>query len=125
MIGGSEADVLVGRASTRASYESALSKRLRPPVRWSYRKLIFWSALIFVCGGWLIFYVNTTSRNATTVTSPALTAYASIAAVVFAVLLALVVRHNHGVDSKRFAEWEQSFICQRCGTVSQPHSETR
>jgi hypothetical protein len=80
---------------------------------------MFWSVLLFLCGGWLVFYVNTISRNATTIASPALTAYALIAALVFAVLLALVVRHNHSVYPKRFAAWDRSFICQRCGTVSE------
>lgn len=118
VVGGSGADLIVGRASTRASHQSALSKRLNPPVRWSYRKLVFWSVVVFVCGGWLVFYVNTLSKNATTVTSPALTGYALTGAVVFAVVLAFVVRHNHSVYPKRFAEWDDSFICQRCGSVN-------
>ena len=74
-IGGSGGDVLVGRASTRGSHQSALSKRLKPPVKWSYRRLVLWSGLVFVCGAWLVFYVNMITRNATTVASPALTGY--------------------------------------------------
>ena len=115
---GGAADLVVGRASTRASHQSALSKRLSPPVKWSYRKVIFWSAMVFLCGAWLVFYVNTISKNATTVTSPALMAYALIAGLLFAFFLALVVRHNHSVHPRRFAEWDHSFICQRCGTVT-------
>lgn len=84
VIGGSRAEVVVGRASTRAYHQSALSKRLSPPLKWSYRKLVFWSALIFLCGAWLVFYINAITKNATTVTSPALTAYALMAALVFA-----------------------------------------
>jgi hypothetical protein len=34
-------------------------------------------------------------------------------------MLLLVVRHNHSVYPRRFAEWDRSFICQRCGTVRQ------
>jgi len=119
VVGGGGADLVVGRASTRASHQSALSKRLTPPVRWSYRKLVFWSLLVFLCGAWLVFYVNTITKNATTVASLALTAYAFISAVVFAVLLALVVRHNQSVYPRQFAEWDSSYICQRCGTVSE------
>jgi hypothetical protein len=118
VVGGSGADLIMSRASTCASHQSALSKRLAPPVKWTYRKVIFWSVLVFLCGGWLVFYVNTITRNATTVMSPALTAYAWLVAVVFAVLLALVARHNQSVYPRRFAEWGRSFICQRCGTVS-------
>jgi hypothetical protein len=117
VVGGGGADLIVGRASTRASHQSTLSKRLTPPVKWSYRKLIFWSALVFLAGGWLVFYVYTITKNARSVTSPALTAYVLIASIVFAFLLALVVRHNQSVYPKRFAEWDRSFICQRCSMV--------
>lgn len=118
VVGGGGADLVFGRASTRASHQSALSNKLSPPAKWSYRKLIFWSALVFLCGGWLVFYINTISKNATTVSSPALTGYALIGAVALAVLLAFVVRHNRSVYPKRFAEWDRSFICMRCGSVS-------
>ena len=120
VVGGSGADLIVGRASTRASHQSALSKKLRPPLKWSYRKVMFWSVLVFLCGGWLVFYVNTVGKNATTVISPALTGYAVIAAIVFAFMVALVVRHNISVYPKRFAEWDRSFICERCGALFKP-----
>ena len=44
-VGGGDPDLVVGRATTRGSQQSALSKKLTPPVKWSYRKLIFWSAI--------------------------------------------------------------------------------
>jgi hypothetical protein len=118
VVGGSGTDLVVGRASTRASHQSALSKKLKPPVKWSYRKLIFCSALVFLCGGWLVFYINTVTTSASTVSSLALTVYAAIAAVIFASVLALVVRHNLLVYPKQFADWDRSFICQRCGSAS-------
>ena len=92
----------------------------RPPLKWAYRKVMFWSVLVFLCGGWLVFYVNTVGKNATTVISPALTGYAVIAAIVFAFMVALVVRHNISVYPKRFAEWDRSFICERCGALFKP-----
>ena len=39
-------DVAVGRATTRGVQQSALSKSLSPPTKWSYLKLILWSAAI-------------------------------------------------------------------------------
>ena len=120
MIGGSGPDVLVGRAHARASHQSPLSKHLSPPVTWSYLKLVFWSVLAFICAGWLVFYLKTTTRNVTTVASPALAAYLLIGAIAFGLVLALVVWHNHAVYAKQFAEWDRSFICQRCGAVSKP-----
>jgi hypothetical protein len=78
--------------------------------------------LVFVCGGWLVFYVNSITKNASTVSSPALSAYGVIAAVIFAFALAVVVRHNVSVYPKRFSEWDRSFICQRCGAINRPES---
>jgi len=80
----------------------------------------FLVVILFLCGGWLVFYVNTITRNATTVASPALTGYALVAAAVFAIIVVLVVSHNLRVYPKRFAEWNRSFICQRCGTLFEP-----
>lgn len=85
-------------------------------MKWSYRKVIFSSALVLLCCSWLVVYVNTITKRATTVMSPALTAYALIAAVVFALIVVLVVRYNLSVYPKRFAEWNRAFICQRCGS---------
>jgi len=119
VVGGGGADVVMGRASTRASHQSALSKRLSPPVKWSYLKVVGWSVLLFVCVGWLVFYVNTVTTNATTVSSAALTLFVSISAGIFALLLFLARRHNHSIYETQYAQWDRSFICERCGTVSQ------
>jgi hypothetical protein len=74
--------------------------------------------LVFLCGGWLVFYINTIGKSATTVISPALTEYTLIAAVVFSLIVVLVVRHNHSRYQRRFAEWDSSFICQVCGAIA-------
>ena len=120
VIGGSGADVLVGKASTRASHQSVLSKRLSPPIKWSYRRLVFWSALIFTSGGWLVFYIKIIATNATSVSSSPLSGYVLTGGVIFGFVLALALRHNHSVYPKQLAEWDRSFICPRCGTVC-PH----
>src|SRR5262249_3981489 len=103
LIGGSGPDVLVGRACTRASYQSALGTRFTPPTKWSYRKVVFWSGLVFLCGAWLVFYLNTITKNSAIAASPALTAYALISTVIFTLILALAVRHNQSVYPKRLA----------------------
>jgi len=118
VVGGSGADLIVGRASNHASHQSALSKRLNPPMKWSYRKVIYWSVLVLLCGGWLVFYVKAITKRASTVMSPALEGYALVATVVFAFIVVLVMWHNLSVYPKRLADWDRSFICQRCGTVS-------
>jgi hypothetical protein len=123
VVGGSGPDLIVGRSTTRASNQSALSKQLSPPVKWSHLKVVGWSVLLFVCIGWLVFYVNTVTTNATTVSSAPLTFFALISGAIFALLLFLAWRHNHSIYQTRYAQWDKSFICERCGTVSQqvPH----
>ena len=118
VVGSGGPDMVVGRTTTRGSQQSALSKNLTLPVKWSYLKVIGWSVLVFVCIGWLVFYVNTVTTNATTVSSAPLTLFALISGAIFAPLLFLVWRHNHSSYQTQYAQWDKSFICERCGTVT-------
>jgi hypothetical protein len=118
-VGSGGPDLVVGRATTRRTEKSALSKKLTPPAKWSYLKVIGWSVLVFLFAGWLVFYVNTVTTNATTVSSAPLTFFALISGAIFALLLFLAWRHNHSIYQTQYAQWEKSFICERCGTVSQ------
>jgi uncharacterized integral membrane protein len=111
-------DLVVARATTHGTQQSALSKKLAPPVKWSYLKVIGWSLLVFLSAGWLVFYVNSVTTNATTVSSAPLTLFALISGAIFALLLFLVWRHNHSSYQTQYAQWDNSFICERCGTVS-------
>jgi len=108
-------NLVMGRATTHGTEQSALTKKLTPPVKWSYLKVIGWSILLFVCVGWLIFYVNTVMTNATTVSSAPLTLFVLMAGATFVLLLFLVWRHNHVAYRRQFAEWDRSYICARCG----------
>ena len=119
LVGGGGPDLVVGRATTQVSHQSSLSKQLSPPAKWSYLKVGSWSVLAFLCVGWIVFYVNTVATNSLTVSSPPLTIFALISAAIFAFLLFLVWQHNSSRHEKRFAEWDSSFICTRCGTVSE------
>ena len=118
-VGGGGPDLVVGRATRRGSQQSAFSKQLSPPVKWSYPKVIGWSVLVFVCVSWLVFYVNTVTTNATSVSSTPLTLFALVSGAFFALLLFFAWRHNHSTYSRKYAEWSRSFVCERCGTVSQ------
>ncbi len=110
-------DLVVGRATTRGTEQSALSKKLTPPLKWSYLKVIGWSVLVFVCVGWLVFYVNTITTNATTVSSAPLTVFALISGAIIALLCFLVWKHNHSIYQRRFAKWDRSYVCLRCGAI--------
>ena len=119
LVGGNGPELVVGRATTQASHQSALSKRLSPPAKWSYLKVGSWSVVAFLCLGWLVFYVNTVTTNATTVLSAPLTAFGLISGAVFVLLLFVVWKHNHSNYQTQYSQWDKSFICERCGTVSQ------
>ena len=109
-------DVMVGRATTRGVQQSALSKSLVPPTKWSYLKLILWSAAIsFVA---LVTYVRVVMTSPPPVSSLPVKIYAVVAPLVFLCLVVSIWRHNHSGYQRQYAEWDQSFICERCGAVS-------
>ena len=124
VIAGTGPDLVVARASTRTSQQSALSKQLGPPVKWSYRKVVGWLGLAFLCLGWLAFYTNAVATSATRVVSPPLVFLGFVACVALAGMLFVAWRHNHSSYPRKYAEWNRSFICQRCGALSQ-HSVQR
>ena len=110
-------DVIVGRATTRGVQQSALSKSLVPPTKWSYLKLILWSAAISFMA--LVAYVRMVMTSPPPVSSLPVKTYAVVAPLVFIFLFLLTWRHNHSTYQKQCAQWNESFICGRCGTVGQ------
>ena len=118
-VGGHGPDFVIGKATTRGFHQSVLSKQLNPPVKWSYRKLILWWALAFLSLGWIVFYINAVTRNSGAVLSPPLTLFASLSAATFLLLLVLFWGHNHTTYKRRYSQWERSFLCQRCGTLTE------
>jgi hypothetical protein len=119
LVGGNGPDLVVGRATTQASLQSALSKQLSPPAEWSYLKVGSWSALTLLCVGWLVFYINMVTTNSSIVLSTRLTLFVAVSAAIFVLSLILVWRHNHTSYAQQWAEWDRSFMCQHCGAISQ------
>ena len=118
-VGGSGPDFVIGKATTRGFHQSVLSKRLNPPVKWSYRKLILWWALVFLSIGWIVFYINTIAKNSAAALSPPLTLFALLSAATFLLLLVLFWRHNQFTYKCRYFQWERSFLCQQCGNLTE------
>jgi hypothetical protein len=118
VVGGAGPALVLGRATTRASHQSALSKRVSPPAKWSYLKVGSWSVLVLLCVGWLVFYVNKVTTNATTALSVPVALIGLVAAVSFFALMSLAWKHNRFTYTQRYAEWDSSFICQRCGALN-------
>jgi hypothetical protein len=118
-VGSHGPDLVIGKATTRGLHQSVLSKQLKPPVKWSYRKLILWWAVAFLSIGWIVFYINTSAENPAAVLSLPLTLFALLSAGTFLLLLVLFRRHNQFTYKRRYSQWERSFLCQRCGTLTE------
>jgi hypothetical protein len=119
VVGSDGPDVVVGRATTKGIQQTEISKALTPPKKWSYAKFIGWSALVFLSVGWIVFYVNTITNNSSSVSSLPLTVFAVLSSGLFVALFLIYWTHNYSTYPRQYAQWDRSFICQRCGAVSQ------
>src|SRR6202035_1571724 len=86
VVGSDGPDVVVGRATTKGTQQTEISKVLTPPKKWSYLKLFGWSALVFLSVGWIVFYVNTITTNSSSVSSVPLTVYSLLSSGAFVVV---------------------------------------
>ncbi|HVH72938.1 MAG TPA: hypothetical protein VNB49_17765 [Candidatus Dormibacteraeota bacterium] len=116
-VGGGGPDLVLGKATTRGFHQSGLSKQLSPPVKRLYRKLILRWVVVFLSIGWIVFYINTFTKDSSAVLSPPLILFSGLSAVTLLLLLALFWRHNQFTYKRRYSYWERSFLCQRCGTL--------
>jgi hypothetical protein len=123
VVGSDGPDVVVGRATTKGIQQTEISKALTPPKKWSFLKLVDRSVLAFVSVGWIVFYVNTVAKNSSSVSSVPLTIYFTLCAGVFVAVCFVYWKHNHSTYARQFGRWDRSFICQRCGAISQPGSQ--
>ena len=118
VVGSDGPDVVVGRGTTKGIQQTEISKALSPPEKWSYVKLFGWSVLVFLSGGWTVFYVNTITKNSSSISSIALTIYVMLSAGLFAFLFLVYWRHNHFTFPQQYRKWDQSFLCVRCATIT-------
>jgi hypothetical protein len=117
VVGEGGSNVAIGRATTRGIEQTELSKRLSPPAKWSYKKLVLWPAIVsFVA---LVVYVRSVMSGPAPASSLPVTLYAVLAPTAFIALITVFWRHNHSTYQRQYAQWNQSFICERCGAVSQ------
>jgi len=117
LFAGGGPDILVGRTTTRGTQQSALSKRLGPPTKSSYVKVVVWSGVVTLVA--LVIYVQYVMLNPLPASSVPVKLYVVFAAIVLLLLVGIVWRHNHSTYQQKYAQWNGSFICERCGTVSQ------
>jgi hypothetical protein len=117
LLGENGPNLVVGRAITQGTHQSQLSVRLRPPVKWSYGKLILWSALFSF--GVLVVYIHSVMGSPAPASSLGVVTYLVLFPVILLFCLFLVWRHNTFFYPRQLERWNQSFICQRCGAVSE------
>ena len=118
VVGSDGPDLVFGSGTTEGIQQTASSTRLAPPTKWSYKRLVGWSVLAFLAVGWIVFYVNAVTTNSSSVSSVPLAIYAVLSSAVFFLLFLRYWNHNHSAYPRQYAQWDRSFICQRCGTVS-------
>jgi hypothetical protein len=119
VVGSDGPDVVVGRATTKGTQQTEISKALTPPKKLSYPKLFGWSTLVFLSVGWIVFYVNTITNNSSSVSSLPLTAFAVLSTGLFVALCFHYWNHNHSTYPRQYAQWDRTFFCEHCGYVSQ------
>jgi hypothetical protein len=117
LLGENGPNLVVGRAITQGTHQSQLSMRLRPAAKWSYAKLILWSALFSF--GLLVVYIHSVMASATPASSLGVVTYLVLFPVVFLFCLVLVWRHNTFFYPRQLELWNRSFLCNRCGAVSE------
>jgi hypothetical protein len=117
VVGSDGPDLILSRGTTKGTKQTEISRVLAPPTKWSYVKLFGWSALMFLPVGWIVFYMNAITNNSSSVSSLPLTVFAVLCACLFVVLFFLYWNHNHSTYPRKYAKWDRSFICNRCGVV--------
>jgi hypothetical protein len=110
-------NVIAGTAETKGIAQTQLSKRLRPPKKWSYLKLVSWFGLALLVS--LIVYVHMVMASTAPVSSAPGEIGAAICLGAFVFVCAVVWRHNRLKYPREFAKWDRSFVCQRCGAISE------
>jgi hypothetical protein len=117
LFGSDGPSLIVSGAATQGVHWTQLSKLLGPPRKWSYGRLLLGSVVVTLAA--LFAYVIFVASSPPPVTTLPLKMYVFLAPVVFLVLAFAVWRHNYLRFPRQFAQWNRSFICQRCGAVSQ------
>src|SRR5579864_2948701 len=117
LIGSGGPDMVVGRARTKGVRQTELSKTLSPPTKWSYLKVVLWSGIFSLVA--LVGYVNHVMASPSPVSGVPVEIYAVLFSTAFVLAACLFWRHNQSIYPRQYSQWNRSFICQRCGTVSE------
>jgi hypothetical protein len=114
-------DVIVGKVVTQGVHQTQLSKRLRPPMNWSYLKLIGWSALVSFAA--LIGYVHSVMGSSTRASALPVAIGTVVLAGVFVLLVGLFWRHNLPATAREVESlfYMPALRCCGCAIGSRDH----
>jgi hypothetical protein len=118
VVGSDGPDVVVGRATTKGTHQTEISRVLAPPKRWSYLRLLGWSLLVFLSVGWLVVYVNAITARSASVISMPLELYFMLCCGAAILLASFFWKHNRSDYPRKYETWQNSYMCEKCGTVS-------
>jgi hypothetical protein len=120
LLGTREPEFALGKAGTVGILHIHHEKTLQPPEKWCYRKLAGWFAVIsFVVLAGYAYLVISSFESASRLL---VILYVLLPCCLFPFLGLLFWRHNQRVYPRQLREWEQSFVCQRCGGVNAQES---
>jgi len=108
-------DVFAGAVVTEGKQQTGLSKKLTPPSKWSFTRLVLWSGVVWLAT--LIVYIRSVMTAAAPVSAGPGWAYLVLSAGTFLGLLVWFAWHNFVVFPRRYMEWDRSWFCTRCGAV--------
>lgn len=74
---------------------------------------------MFLSIGWILIYINTLTKNSAAILSPPLILFLGLSVVTLLLLLVPVWRNNQSAYKRQYSEWERSFLCQHCGTLTE------
>lgn len=110
-------DFVMGSAVTTGVLQTQLSKKLQPPVKWSYLRLVGWFGLGSLAT--LVAYGQSVLSDSTEASSLPDAIFVLSASSLFFFFGYVFWQHNRLVYPRERAQWERSFFCQRCGGESQ------
>ena len=118
LVGSGGADLGFGKVRTKGQIQTRLSQRVSPPPKWSYWKILFSGVVGMLVLEFVLGYIDTFLRTGGNFNQQlAWFGYAWLGLVAF--ILCLTFRYNVWTVPKRYRLWDRSFICRRCGHVTQ------
>ncbi len=117
LVGSGGPGILMGTGATKGTHQTTLSKRLSPPKKWSYLKLVVSFAVVSFIA--LIIYIHNVMASSSVSSSLPVKVYGLVASLLFFASVLLTWRHNHFTYARQYARWDCSFICERCGALSE------